>query len=472
VTPTLSQRLWLAPVSLPPDERRRLVAARAAFILFVVQPTLGLAAAATTGTIDGLALGATAASYFLALLILCFYERLPTLVKALAATAGALVISSFVYSQPGGEVFVLLYVGLVFYVTFFFSRRRALVQVALVVFLATASTLTAGSLQEIVRLSILNAGTLAGAAGITLVLRRHLLGALETAVASRATLDAFFEHASGGFAFLDSDLRFVRVNDPLASMIGLPVESIVGRSVREISPDQADAIEPLLRAVLAKSEPVVGIELASPDGLRHYLVDYYPVAETLGIGMSVADVTRLKRSERSLTESNRQLTVLATTDELTELPNRRMFSEQLSLALARARLSGSAVALLSIDLDRFKDVNDSLGHAYGDRLLAEVARLLREGARETDVVARIGGDEFVVLVADLDLRGAPRLAETVVERIQLLLSAPISIGPVELRADASIGCAIYPHDARDEDGLLGAADVAMYRRKTATVRVA
>ncbi|MCP9485557.1 MAG: GGDEF domain-containing protein [Gaiellaceae bacterium MAG52_C11] len=472
MTPTLTQRLWLAPVSLPPDERWRLVAARAAFILFVVQPTLGLAATATTNTIDGIVVGATVVSYLLAILILGFYERLPTLVKALAATAGALVISSFVYSQPGGEVFVLLYVGLVFYVSFFFSRRRAIVQVALVVLLATASTRTAASVGEIVRLSILNAGTLAGAAGITLVLRRQLRGALVNAIASRATLDAFFEHAAGGFAFLDSDLRFVRVNDPLASMIELPVERIVGRSVREIFPHQADAVESLLRAILATGEPVVGIELASADGRRDYLVDYYPVAETLKIGMSVADVTRLKHSERSLTESNRQLTVLATTDELTELPNRRSFSEQLSLALARARKSGSAVALLSIDLDRFKDVNDSLGHAYGDRLLAEVARLLREAARENDVVARIGGDEFVVLLAELDLREAPRLTQTVAERIQALLSAPISIGPVELRADASIGSAIYPRDAHDEDGLLGAADAAMYRRKTATVRVA
>ncbi len=472
MTPTLAQRLWLEPVSLPPAERRRLVSARAAFILFVVQPTLGLAAAATTSTIDGVVLGATAVSYGLAMLILGFYERLPALVKALAATAGALVISSFVYSQPGGDVFVLLYVGLVFYVAFFFSRRRAIVQVALVVVLATASALTAGSFQEIARVSVLNAGTLAGAAAITLVLRRLLLVALENAEASRATLDAFFEHASGGFAFLDGDLRYVRVNDPLAQMIGLPIDEIVGRDIRTISPHQADAIEPLLRAALATNEPVVGIELASPDGRRHYLVDYYPVAETLGIGMSVADVTRLKLSERNLTESNRQLTVLATTDELTTLPNRRMLSEQLALALARARRGGLAVALLSIDLDRFKDVNDSLGHAYGDRLLAEVARLLRQGARSTDIVARIGGDEFVVLLADLDVQEAPELAQAVVSRIQSLLATPIWIGPVELRADASIGLAIYPIDARDEHGLLGAADVEMYRRKSATMRVA
>jgi diguanylate cyclase (GGDEF)-like protein/PAS domain S-box-containing protein len=378
MTPTLAQRLWLEPVSLPPGERRRLVSARVVFLLFVIQPTLGLTAAATIGTVDGVVLGATATSFLLAVLVLCFYERL----------------------------------------------------------------------------------------------RRLLLGALEHAEASSATLDAFFDHAAGGFAFLDSDLRFLRVNDRFARMIGLSAGEIVGRSVRDIAPDQAVAIEPLLGGVAATNEPVVGVEFASPDGKRHYLVDCYPVAETLGIGMSVADVTRLKHSETSLTESNRRLTVLATIDELTDLPNRRMFSEQLAQALARARRGGLAVALLSIDLDRFKDVNDSLGHAYGDRLLAEVARLLREAVRETDVVARIGGDEFVVLLTDLHMLEARLLAGAVSERIQSLLSAPISIGPVEVRADASIGLAIFPVDARDENGLLGAADLEMYRRKTATAHVA
>ncbi|MEJ7569259.1 MAG: diguanylate cyclase [Gaiellaceae bacterium] len=472
MAPTLKQRLWLAPVSLPPDEGRRLVSARAAFILFLVQPTLGLIAAAITSTVGALVLGATAVSYLLAILILAFYERLPSFVRTLVATAGALVISCFVYSQPDGEIFVLLYVALVLYDGFFFSRRRAVVQVALVILLATASTLTAGSIQESARFAVLNAGALAGAAAITLVLRRQLLDALQNAEASRAMLDAFFEHAAGGFAFLDRDLHFVRVNNPLACMIGLPVDEIVGRSLREIAPHQADAIEPLLRSLHRAGRPVVGVELASADASQHYLVDYYPVAETFGIGMSVADVTRLKQSEQNLTESNRQLTVLATTDELTTLPNRRMLSEQLALALARARRGGLAVALLSIDLDRFKDVNDSLGHAYGDRLLAEVARLLRQGARSTDIVARIGGDEFVVLLADLDVQEAPELAQAVVSRIQSLLATPISIGPVELRADASIGLAIYPIDARDEHGLLGAADVEMYRRKSATMRVA
>ena len=105
--------------------------------------------------------------------------------------------------------------------------------------------------------------------------------------------------------------------------------------------------------------------------------------------------------------------MLATTDELTQLPNRRKFAEQLELALVRARRSGRAVALLCLDLDRFKDVNDLLGHGYGDELLVEVAGRLRAAARETDVVARMGGDEFVVVLPDLDPAEAPARAAAV-----------------------------------------------------------
>jgi diguanylate cyclase (GGDEF)-like protein len=92
--------------------------------------------------------------------------------------------------------------------------------------------------------------------------------------------------------------------------------------------------------------------------------------------------------------------------------------------------------------------------------------------RERDMVARTGGDEFVVVLADLDVQDSADTVETVVERIEGLLGSPISVGPVELRADASIGVAIYPLDAREQDDLLGAADAAMYRRKHAATRVA
>ena len=164
--------------------------------------------------------------------------------------------------------------------------------------------------------------------------------------------------------------------------------------------------------------------------------------------------------------------MLASTDELTQLPNRRLFGEQLDLALARARRGGLAVAVLCLDLDGFKQVNDSLGHAYGDRTLVEVANLLRTGARATDVVARVGGDEFLILLADLDVQEAPELAGTVIDRIRNLLADPLAVDAVEVRIDVCIGLAIYPTDSREADGLLAAADAAMYVAKHALTRVA
>jgi len=321
---------------------------------------------------------------------------------------------------------------------------------------------------------ILGAGTLAAAAAMTRSMRVRLLRTAERAANHRATLDAFFQHAPAGFGLLDCELRHERVNQALAEIMGHDRHEIEGRTLRELAPNNANVLEPLARSVIESGEAVIGIEIENSDG-RCHLVSYYPVPGlrgVVGVGTAVTDVTHLKAVERSLAETNRELTALATTDELTQLPNRRMLGEQLALALARARRSGLAVAVLCLDLDRFKEVNDSLGHAYGDRMLVEVATRLRTGARATDVVARVGGDEFLILLADLDVQAAPNLVETVIDRVRSLLVDPLPVGAVEIRVDASIGVAIYPTDSLDADGLLAAADAAMYAGKRALTRVA
>jgi diguanylate cyclase (GGDEF)-like protein/PAS domain S-box-containing protein len=289
-----------------------------------------------------------------------------------------------------------------------------------------------------------------------------------------ATLDAFFLHAPAGFGFLDCDLRHVRVNDALAEIMDLDREQIEGRLLTEVAPINGRVLEPLARRAIESGVPVLGNEIHNSDG-RCHLVSYYPIPGRhgiVGVGTAVTDITHLKDVESLLEETNRRLTVLATTDELTGLPNRRMFAEQLDLALARARRGALAVAVLCLDLDRFKAINDSLGHAVGDDLLVEVAARLRAGARDTDVVARFGGDEFVILLADLDVQTAPELVRTVVARLSELLGDPLAIGPVELQPEASIGFALYPLDSRDAKGLIAAADAAMYVGKTAVSRVA
>jgi diguanylate cyclase (GGDEF)-like protein len=179
----------------------------------------------------------------------------------------------------------------------------------------------------------------------------------------------------------------------------------------------------------------------------------------------VADVTDRRRSADELAEAQARLAHLAYHDALTDLPNRLLFQEHLEQALARAQRGGLAVAVLFVDLDDFKLVNDSHGHTVGDELLRVVASRLREAVRATDVVARLGGDEFLVLVADIDAATAVEAAERVAENIRTALRAPVMLPPGELYAHASMGAALYPADARSAEELLSKADIAMYRAK-------
>ncbi|MGH2856023.1 MAG: diguanylate cyclase domain-containing protein [Solirubrobacteraceae bacterium] len=169
-------------------------------------------------------------------------------------------------------------------------------------------------------------------------------------------------------------------------------------------------------------------------------------------------------SERRQTEQ--QLAYLAYHDALTGLPNRIMVEQQLDLALARAQRAGGAAALMFVDLDDFKEVNDQLGHAAGDRMLAAVAARLRGVLRGSDVLARQGGDEFLVLLADL-AQDAFDAAEHVAGKLLSALREPFVVSGAEVRTSASIGISVYPHDAGDTEALLRHADGAMYTAKAA-----
>ncbi len=173
----------------------------------------------------------------------------------------------------------------------------------------------------------------------------------------------------------------------------------------------------------------------------------------------VRDISERRRGEE-------HLTYLAYHDQLTGLPNRILIEEQLDLAIARARRTGRNVALMFLDLDDFKAVNDRLGHSVGDHVLAAVATRLRRVLRDTDVLARQGGDEFLVLLSDLD--GDPvNVAEAVSVKLHEALREPFVVAGAELRTGASIGVSLCPDDATDTEALLRHADAAMYRAKGA-----
>ena len=165
-----------------------------------------------------------------------------------------------------------------------------------------------------------------------------------------------------------------------------------------------------------------------------------------------------------LNESRKALDHLARHDTLTGLPNRRMFFDRVEHAIANSRRSGKQLAVLFVDLDRFKEINDTLGHAAGDSVLINVAILLKSAVREVDTVARLGGDEFVILI---DTISDPQHVTAIVRKLHDLFQRAMLIDGHELLVHASMGVSIFPRDGKDADELIQNADQAMYNSKKA-----
>jgi diguanylate cyclase (GGDEF)-like protein/PAS domain S-box-containing protein len=209
--------------------------------------------------------------------------------------------------------------------------------------------------------------------------------------------------------------------------------------------------------------------IVRPDGTTVWVHDESVVVRDAGGEALYRQGYLLDITQRKLAEE--RLGHLAYHDSLTGLPNRDLFSEHLEVALARVAGTGRGVAVLYVDLDDFKLVNDSLGHSAGDELLTEVAQRLRGAVRSGDIVARQGGDEFLILVADLDV-SAERdgvdiadIARNVAMNLREALSAPFDLGGTEVYCSGSVGISLYPVDAVDAESLLKHADAAMYRAK-------
>jgi diguanylate cyclase (GGDEF)-like protein len=199
------------------------------------------------------------------------------------------------------------------------------------------------------------------------------------------------------------------------------------------------------------------------------LVDRKPAAISLetirfleGIGVSVGIAFEHRQAEVRLQENENRLDFLTNYDPLTRLPNRTLLQDRLLHAMAKARRSGKKVAVLLVDLDRFKTINDSLGHDLGDRLLTHVADRLRALVREGDTLARFSGDEFVVVLEEVEeLKSVMFVAQKMLGH----LSEVITLQNYPLYLTGSIGITLFPNDAEDLDSLLKYAEVAMYRAK-------
>ena len=266
--------------------------------------------------------------------------------------------------------------------------------------------------------------------------------------------------------------------------IGL--ESVLGDVPTNVDPEEAyeTAVHPDDRELydasfpaLQRCEPVeIEYRLIGYDGQTRWVLDRMRPRETsegrLLVDGVVTDITRSKHATEELAQAQR-LAHYAVHDSLTELPNRIAFQSHMTPALARAERNSAAVAVLFVDLDNFKMVNDNLGHAAGDNLLREVAARLRNSTRASDVVARQSGDEFLILLADLPWgdasaeKSALSAVETVATNVRDALRAPFHLAGVELVVSASIGISLFPRDAREAESLLCHADIAMYGAKDA-----
>ncbi len=203
----------------------------------------------------------------------------------------------------------------------------------------------------------------------------------------------------------------------------------------------------------------VDTRLVGDDGIERWVQHrghfaYSGRRTILALG-TVQDVTQRKRAEE-------RLAYRVNYDELTGLPNRKLFADRLQQAVLQANHSGSTVAVLYVDLDRFKSINDTLGHDVGNAFLRVVTPRLVDAVRETDTVARSGGDEFIAVLSDLGSIGeAARIAERVVEAF----AKPVTVGERELYSSASVGIAVFPDDGATPDELIRSAEAALYRAK-------
>ena len=271
-----------------------------------------------------------------------------------------------------------------------------------------------------------------------------------------------FDHAAVGLAQAARDGRWLSANRKFQDIVGYSEEELKAMNFRDMSLDQElPASEAPLRMLLAGEIPSYAIEK------RYVRKDGEPVWVNVAVSRMVSsrgdvnlmivveDIARRKQYEHELRH-------MASHDVLTGLANRSLLMDRLDQALALAHRSGHQVAILFIDLDRFKTINDSLGHEAGDHVIIEAGRRLSSMVREGDTVARLGGDEFVVLMPDLDdAGGAAVLSAKLLEALLL----PMNVLGNEFSPVGSIGISIYPRDGIDSNALLKNADAAMYRAK-------
>ena len=269
-----------------------------------------------------------------------------------------------------------------------------------------------------------------------------------------------FEQNAAGVCVSRLDGDILDCNSTFATMLGVTRDELVGSGMKAVyaNAEECEELATLLGSVGTLNS--VEVELRRRDGTSLWVLENLVLVgdKTSGVvHATVVDISDRKRAED-------QIEFHAYHDVLTHLPNRRLFTDRLRHSVARAKRSSRSVAVMFIDLDHFKTINDTLGHTAGDELLLEMAQRLKHCVRDDDTVARLGGDEFTII---LDGLREPEDALTVAQKILDAVQAPLTIAGTPIAPTASIGIALFPVDGADPESLLRNADSAMYRAKEA-----
>ena len=280
---------------------------------------------------------------------------------------------------------------------------------------------------------------------------------------SQERMRLFADNTPAMTAYFDANLFCSFANKRYAGFFGIDAADVVGRHLREIVGATAfQEVEAHFVRALQGYPVTYQRTLQMPvGGVRYLEVELLPQGpiggQATGCFVVMSDITEHKLVAERIQR-------VAHHDVLTGLPNRLLFNDRLAQSIILGKRYSRGFALLFLDLDKFKPVNDCFGHAAGDQLLRGVAARIRSEVRESDTVARVGGDEFVVILSEV---ATLEVAQAVAQKIIASIVEPFHVGPQRqsVEVGASLGIAIYPSDATDADALIKAADSAMYRAK-------